>query len=53
MPIDPDATRRSGQEAWSNWVYRAYRYPPDHPGLQELALSPEETVELPAAAGGG
>ena len=53
MPIDPDATRRSGQEVWSNRVYRAYRYPPDHPGLQELDLSPGETVELPVAATGG
>lgn len=52
MPIDPGAEARwqSGREVWRNRVYRAHRYPPDHPGLRALDLTPGETVELPAAA---
>ena len=55
MPIDPRAEARwqSGREVWRNRVYRAHRYPPDHPGVQALDLTPGETVELPAAAQDG
>ena len=30
----------------ANHVYRAYRYAPDHPGLQGLDLTPGEPIEL-------
>ena len=32
-----------------NQVYRAYRYAPDHPGLQGLDLTPGEPIELYSA----
>ena len=35
---------------WDNALYRAYRYPPDYPGLQNLDLTPGDPIELPAAA---
>ena len=33
-------------EWWGNSIYRAYRYPPDYPGLQHLNLTPQGTIEL-------
>ena len=34
-------------QQYGNWVYRAYHYPPDYPGLAKLDLTPGATIELP------
>ena len=55
-PLLEDGPARQGEqlksddpaEGWDNWVYRAYHYPPDYPGLAELDLTPGEPIELPA-----
>ena len=50
-PTTPDAARRqNAPEARDNSIYRAYRYPPDYPGLQNLDLTPGNPIELPADA---
>ena len=35
-----------GDDVFSNAVYRAYWYAPDHPGLQKYDLTPGDTIEL-------
>ena len=54
-PMDRDTPLKQGEEAsprenvqglFSNAVYRAYWYAPDHPGLQEYDLTPGDTIEL-------
>ncbi len=55
-PLLKDGTVRQGErlksddpaEGSGNWVYRAYHYPPDYPGLAKLDLTPGEPLELPA-----
>ena len=46
-PIDRRAHMRQGEPVLSldNAVYRAYWYPPDHPGLQALDLTPGAYIE--------
>ena len=56
-PIDGDTPLKQGEEAsmltqsreyalLKNAVYRAYWYPPDHPGLRKYDLTPSDTIEL-------
>ena len=33
------------RERWENYLYRATRYAPDHPGLRGLDLTPKGTIE--------
>ena len=55
-PLLPDGPARQGDpqpfanktDGYGNWVYRAYHYPPDYPGLAKLDLTPGATIELPA-----
>ena len=55
-PLLEDGPARQGErlksdnpaEGWDNWVYRAYHYPPDYPGLAKLDLTPGKPIELPA-----
>ncbi len=55
-PLLPDGPVRQGErlksddpaEGSGNWIYRAYHYPPDYPGLAKLDLTPGEPLELPA-----
>ena len=51
---------REGKTVWEfahamrypeDTVYRAYRYPPDHPGLRGLDLTPRRTAYMDAVAG--
>ena len=45
---DPMPIRRieaDGGVFWQNLVYRANRYPPDHPGLRALDLTPGDPIE--------
>ena len=42
VPLEQDY----GWERPANYVYRAYRYAPDYPGLQGLDLTPGEPIEL-------
>ena len=35
-----------GDTVFKNVLYRAYWYPPDHPGLQKYDLTPGDTIEL-------
>ena len=43
MPVFTD--HRAPTPVWANFLYRAVRYPPDHPGLQALDLTPKGAIE--------
>ena len=57
-PMDNDTPLKQGEQAstwvqlskgdtlFSNVIYRAYWYAPDHPGLQKYDLTPGDTIEL-------
>ena len=45
-PMDANTPLKQGDALSGNYVYRAYWYAPDHPGLQHYDLTPGDTIEL-------
>ena len=45
-PMNKSTPLKQGDALSINFVYRAYWYAPDHPGLQKYNLTPGDTIEL-------
>ncbi len=50
-PIEVQPNQGGIGPLWNNFLYRAYRYAPDYPGLQHYDLTPKGTLERYRNAG--